>query len=301
MIIDFHTHLLPADYLTDDLANYFKSRKIWDSQFSMLTSDCLLKIMDDNNIAASVVLSLALTPDMKNSEISRVNKYVSEQVYKNKDRLLGFFTLNPFFGDESMQVLESSIKDLGLLGLKIHPSFQEICPDDKTLYPFYKKMQDYGLPVLFHTGSIGIIPFKDSFSNPSHIDAVASDFPQLTIIIGHSGKIWHDETAMLLRKHKNVFADISTNIGRDSFSSEHPMAWLLYKFKSYAGCMDRLIFGSDYPFYMQDETINCLHKAVKLLNEKYNNFITDEDIEKILYKNALNLLNKIKDKKMSEY
>ena len=145
-------------------------------------------------------------------------------------------------------------------------------------------MQDYGLPVLFHSGSIGIIPYRDSFSNPSYIDEVACDFPQLTIIIGHSGKIWYEETAMLLRKHKNIYTDISTNIGRDSFSSEHPMAWLLYKIKSYAGCIDRVFFGSDYPFYMQGETIHCLNKAVNLLNEKQDGFITNDDIEKYYIK-----------------
>ena len=294
MIIDFHTHLWPEDCLTDDVINYFKSRGIWDKQNSILTPERLIKIMDENKISSSIVLSLALSPKMKNSEIIKINSYVSEQINKNKERLIGFFTLNPFFEDESMQMIEDSIKNLGLLGLKIHPSFQEIYPNDKTLYPFYRKMQDYGLPVLFHSGSIGIIPYRDSFSNPSYIDEVACDFPQLTIIIGHSGKIWYEETAMLLRKHKNIYTDISTNIGRDSFSSEHPMAWLLYKIKSYAGCIDRVFFGSDYPFYMQGETIHCLNKAVNLLNEKQDGFITNDDIEKILYKNALNLINKIK-------
>jgi len=297
MIIDFHTHLLPTDYLTDDLISYFKSRKIWDKKNSILTYESLIKVMDENDISSSVVLSLALSPKIKNSEIIRINNYVSEQVHKNKDRLIGFFTLNPFFEDESIKIIESSIKDLGLLGLKIHPSFQEIYPNNKVLYPFYKKMQDYNLPVLFHSGSIGIIPYKDSFSNPSHIDEVACDFPQLTIIIAHSGKIWYEETAMLLRKHKNIYADISTNIGRSSFFSEHPMAWLLYKIKSYAGCIDRVLFGSDYPFYMQNETVDCLNKAANLLNEKYDNFITHEDLEKILYKNALSLINKIKTKR----
>jgi uncharacterized protein len=297
MIIDFHTHLLPADCLTNDFINYFQSRKIWDSQCSIMSSDNLIKLMDDNNISFSVVLSVALSPGMTNTEIAKINEYVSAQINKNKDRLSGFFTMNPFFGDESMQILESSTRELGLSGLKLHPSFQEIYPGDKILYPFYKKMQDYGLPVLFHTGSIGVIPYMDCFSNPSHIDEVACDFPGLIIIIGHSGKIYYRETAMILRKHKNVYADISTNIGRDPLFGHHPMAWLLYKFKSYAGCMDRIIFGSDYPFYMQDETLSCLDKAVKLLNEKYDNFITKEDIDKILFKNALNLFERIKNYK----
>ena len=295
MIIDFHTHLLPAGCLTNDFINYFQSRKIWDSQYSIMSSDNLIKLMDENNISSSIVLSLALSPVMTNPEIVKINEYVYEQVNKSKDRLSGFFTINPFFGDESMQILESSIRELGLSGLKLHPSFQEIYPGDKILYPFYKKMQDYGLPVLFHTGSIGVIPYKDCFSNPSHIDEVACDFPQLIIIVGHSGKIYYRETAMLLRKHKNVYADVSTNIGRDLLFGHHPMAWLLYKFKSYAGCINRVIFGSDYPFYMQDETLKCLYSAVGLLNEKYDSFITNEDVDKILFKNALNLLERIKD------
>ncbi len=93
-------------------------------------------------------------------------------------------------------------------------------------------MQKYGLPVLFHTGSLGVIPYRDCFSNPSYIDEVSCDFPEFIIIVGHSGKIYFRETAMLLRKHKNVYADISTNIGRDPLFGHHPMAWLLYKFKS---------------------------------------------------------------------
>lgn len=294
MVIDFHTHLLPADFLTNYLMDYFKSRKIWDKQYNVPTSDRLIKIMDDNNITESVVLSVVLTPEMKNTDIIKINSYVGEQVYKNKGRLIGFFTLNPFFEDEAMQIIESSIRDLGLLGLKVHPSFQEVYPNDKILYPFYKKMQDFCLPVFFHSGSVGIIPYKDSFSNPIFIDEVACDFPKLTIIIGHSGKIWYKETAMLLRKHKNVFADISTNIGRDPFFEEHPMAWLLYMIKSYSGCIDRVIFGSDYPFYMQNETLDCLEKAVSFLNKKYDDFITQDDLEKILYKNALNLISRIK-------
>jgi len=295
MIIDFHTHLWSYNCLTNDLIEYFKSRGIWDERYSILTAERLLKIMDSNNITQSVVLSSVLSPEIKNSDILKMNKYISDQISGSKERFLGFFTLNPFFEEEAIAVLETSIKELGLLGLKIHPSFQEIYPNDKILYPFYKKMEEYKLPVLFHSGSIGIIPYKDFYSNPSYIDEVACDFPKLTIIIGHAGKIWHTETAMLLRKHKNIYTDISTNIGRDSEFSEHPMLWLLYKIKSYAGCLNRVFFGSDYPLYMQDETLTCINSAIKLLNKRYDGFISDKDIEGIMFKNASNLINRIKN------
>jgi predicted TIM-barrel fold metal-dependent hydrolase len=274
---------------------YFKSRNIWDENCSILTAGSLLKVMDDNDIHTSVVLSSVLTPETKNAEIVKMNEYISNQISGHRDRLLGFFTLNPFFEKEAMNVLETSIKELGLSGLKIHPSFQQIYPNDKIFHPFYKKMEEYKLPVLFHSGSIGIVPYKDAYSNPSFIDEVACNFPRLTIIIGHSGKIWYDETAMLLRKHKNIYADISTNIGRDPKFSEHPMSWLLYKVKSYSGCLDRIFFGSDYPMYMQSDTIDCLKKAAILLNKTYNDFITEEDIKMIMHDNALKMINSIKD------
>ncbi len=296
MLIDVHTHLWPKINLTDNIISYFKSRKIWDDKQSILSSERLLKIMDDNNIEKSIVLSAVFSPDTDNAEIYEMNLYVSKQVAIKRDRLLGFFTVNPFFKKEALRLSQKSIEELGLCGLKIHPSFQEISPNDKKLYPFYEKMQEYRLPVLFHSGSIGIKPFKDFYSNPSLIDEVACDFPELTIIIGHAGKIWHKETAMLFRKHKNVFADISTNIGRSPLFSEHPMAWLLYITKSYADAIDRLMFGTDYPLYMQDETIECLKKAAELVNRQYPGFITGEDIEKIMYKNALKLLEKINNK-----
>jgi predicted TIM-barrel fold metal-dependent hydrolase len=295
MVIDFHTHLWPYDFLTDDLIKYFKSRGIWDERYSILTAQRLLDIMDHNDITQSIVLSSVLSPETKNSDILKMNEYISEQISVSKERFLGFFTLNPFFEEEAMDVLEASIRDLGLLGMKIHPSFQEIYPNNKILYPFYKKMEEYRLPVLFHSGSIGILPYKDFYSNPSFVDEVACDFPRLIIIIGHSGKIWYDETAMLLRKHKNIYSDISTNIGRDPEFGEHPMSWLLYKIKSYAGCLDRVFFGSDYPLYMQDETLTCINSAIKLLNKKYKGFIGNEDIENIMYGNASNLIDRIKN------
>ncbi len=59
--------------------------------------------------------------------------------------------------------------------------------------------------------------------------------------------------------------------------------------------MGRVIFGSDYPFYMQDEMLESLYSAADMLYAKYDNFITNEDIDKILLKNALNLFERIKD------
>ena len=294
MIIDFHTHIWPVDYMTETMTNYFKSRNLWDESVSALTSEYLLKIMDKNKISTSVILGVAVRPDMQNDDLDKINLYVYKEVNNNLKRLVGFFTLNPFDIKNSQKIISRSVEKFNLSGLKLHPSIQKFFPNDKKLFPLYKIMQGYDLPVMFHTGSVGIIPFHDKFSNPIYIDEVACNFPELKIILGHAGKIWHDETAMLMRKHKNLYAEISANIGRNKEFSSLPLAWLLYKIKVWAGSFDRVLFGSDYPFYFQSETIECVNKAAEYLNKENKDFITGEDLEKIYSKNSEDLINQIK-------
>jgi predicted TIM-barrel fold metal-dependent hydrolase len=212
-------------------------------------------------------------------------------VQKSPDRLLGFCTVDPLGGNKSRELLRNNIEKNGFIGLKLHPSIQSFYPNDKKIYPLYEIMQEYGLPILFHTGSIGIKPFKDKYSNPVHLDDVACDFPGLKIIMGHAGKIWHEEAAMLLRKHEKIFADISGNIGRDNKSRSETLKNFLFLAKSYAGALDRVLFGTDYPLFFQDETIEVLEEARDLLNKADPGFISDDDIKNIKYRNASYLLD----------
>lgn len=291
MLIDVHTHIWPGNYTTSFLIEYFKARKIWDESLHVVTTEGLLKEMDINEVKLSVVSSVSLYTKMSNDDLNRINIFVSDEVKKAEGRLIGFCTIDPFGGKKSLNFLSKNIEISGHRGLKLHPSFQEFYPNDQKCYPLYEKMQEYGLPVLFHTGSIGVLPFKDFYSYPTHIDAVACDFPKLNIIIGHAGKIWHDEVVMLMRKHKNLYADISTNLGRSEEFKCMPLSWFLYKVKIWAGNFDRILFGSDYPFYFQGETLKCLEEARNYLNRENKNFMTDEDFKKITLGNAEKLIN----------
>jgi hypothetical protein len=84
---------------------------------------------------------------------------------------------------------------------------------------------------------------------------------------------------MLLRKHTHVYADISTNIGRFALYKSAPLEWMLYKVKVWAGGLEKVLFGSDYPFYFQKETLESLEMARDCLNKNFENFITDDDMK----------------------
>ena len=62
-------------------------------------------------------------------------------------------------------------------------------------------------------------------------------FPNTTIILGHAGMFEHAEWAKQLSGYKNAYIDSSFK-----YACEYKLL------KSYYGA-DRIIFGSDFPFY----------------------------------------------------
>ena len=68
-------------------------------------------------------------------------------------------------------------------------------------------------------------------------------------------KTWVEETLLLLDKHKNIWADISGVVSRP---------WQLYNAllsASSFGVMDRLLFGSGFPFETPAKAIESLYSV----------------------------------------
>jgi predicted TIM-barrel fold metal-dependent hydrolase len=294
MSIDVHTHLWPVSETTPDLLQYFQKRGTGDTLSSLFSSSGLLELMEKKNIERSIVSAIPLRSGMSNADLRPFNAYVNQQVASAGGKLVGFFTVDPFGGNESINISRRSIEESGFRGMKLHPVIQQFYPNDGRLYPIYEEMQNYGIPILFHSGGIGIVPFKDAFGQPRLLDDVACDFPDLPILMGHGGRIWYDETAMMLRKHKNVYIDISTNFGRSKDQKHEPMEWLLYKIKVWAGGFEKVLFGSDYPFYFQDETLEVLSRVQEALNRRSPDFFSDADMEAITVRNPLKFCERFK-------
>lgn len=281
-MIDIHTHLWPAEKTPSYLENYFGNRNKDSSEYK-LSCEGILKSMDEAEIEKSVVSAISFLPEWTNKDIMVINNYVLKQCSLSGGRLIPFCTINPLERD-SENVLRSLIEDYGFKGLKLHCNMQEFYPNDKNIYPIYKIMEKYQKPILFHSGGIGVNPIKDKFGQPIYFDDVACDFPNLPIILGHAGRIWYNETAMLMRKHKNIYADISTNIGRAKQYKEIPLQKLLNIIKVWGGSTQNLLFGSDYPFYDQNETVKTLHL---LLSEKLESMLfTLDEVYNVLNQNV---------------
>ena len=86
---------------------------------------------------------------------------------------------------------------------------------------------------------------------------------------------------MLLRKHPNVYADVSTNFGRDEGSFGRPLLDLLAQVKGWAGSIDRILFGSDYPLYDQVTTLRAIDWVLSRTAALDDAGLTPEEVARV--------------------
>jgi len=286
MRIDIHTHLWPEERTTDALKSYFAARGMDPAQ--TLSAEGLLASMDsDAGVGLSVVSALAMAAGETNESLAAVNEYVAAEIARSEGRLVGFCTVDPFAGKASADALERYIDSFGFKGLKLHQNIQTFYPDDERLYPVYEVLQRRRLPVLFHTGGIGIRPLMDKYSALAPIDDVACLFPGMPIILGHAGRGMYDEVALLMRKHENVYADISANFAKLDGFEYVALQEMIARVKIWTGGVSKLLFGSDYPFYGQQQTIELLERA-----DEGETLVSGVDIPTIASGNAASFVEK---------
>lgn len=255
MRVDVHTHLWAGSGVPRFIRDYSSGRGGGSSVES--GTERLLASMDRSGIDKAIAVALVPAPDLDDQEVSAINSYVASQVALAPDRLVRFCAVNPR-SERATEILRSEVEDNGAQGLKIHGAMQEIDVDDRRLWPIYEFMEAHRLPILFHSGDIGVLPCTDTYTRATRFDEIACDFPDLPMVLGHAGRIDFSTVAGLLRKHPNVYADISSVIGRDPRSRTWPLKNLLEVVKPWAGSTEHVLFGSDFPLYSVSETISVV-------------------------------------------
>ncbi|HEX6123239.1 MAG TPA: amidohydrolase family protein, partial [Ktedonobacterales bacterium] len=179
------------------------------------------------------------------------NDTVAEIVRRYPDRFVGFASVDPHKGDRAIAEIERAVKDLGLSGAKFHPGIQNFYPDDPRFRPLFERVAALGIPALFHTGTSGLganmpggASIKLETMRPIHLDNLAADLPNLTIIGAHPSWPWEQEMIAILQHKPNVYNDLS------GWSPKYIPPALL---KEAAGRLNgKFLFGSDYPFIPPD-------------------------------------------------
>lgn len=139
------------------------------------------------------------------------NNYVVEAVRSNPNRFIGFARISPWDGMAGVRELERLVRDGGLRGLAMAPFRERIPPNDRRYYPLYAKCVELGIPVRLHTAMSYATDRAYDLGHPRHLDDVAMDFPELTVIAGLGGWPWVQELVALVRRYPNLYLDTAAH------------------------------------------------------------------------------------------
>jgi len=266
--IDFHVHIGLKEHWYEWIHEYQRSTQ---SEFytryeEMIDPQKFASYLKSNGVEKAVIL-----PEISPITTGVVsNEYVLEFCQDN-DVFVPFCTINPFFVNNPAKEFKKCILQ-GAKGLKLYPSYNHFYPNESRMYPLYALAQEERLPVLIHTGSSIFKGSKVKYANPLYLDDLAADFPDLCLIMAHSGRgLWYEKAFFLSRIHPNLHLEISGL----------PPKNLLNYFPGMEKNINKFIYGSDWPGI---KTISCNIKAIKALP------LTEESKRKILYENAARIL-----------
>jgi hypothetical protein len=292
MIVDVHTHIWQSpDQLGQlDLGNAMRAaRKRTARAVGQKGVWRTLPAADqDHHWAQSGTVDKSIVLGFKSRYLQAEipNQYVAEYVARFPQKLIGFAGIDPT-ERTAIQEVATAKEELHLRGITVSPPNQDFHPSDSRAMRVYAEAERLGMPVLFHPSGQFTEQSKLEYGRPYLIDEVARSFPQLRIVIAQLGQPWVEETICMLGKHANVFADVSGLISR---------TWQAYNAFVLAyqhGVIDKLLFGSDFPYTSATECIEALYSINQLAQGTNLPVVPREALRGVVERDTLALLGLI--------
>jgi len=219
---------------------------------------------------------------MKNGR-GNYNDATATFVRAHPDKLIGFMALHPFDGD-LMEEFERCRSDLGMKGVKLGANYQIFDPLEPRALSIYEAAQKHNLPVLFHQGTSPVRSAPIRYAHPLLTDEIAIRYPDLKIIMAHLGHPWQADTCVVVRKHPNVYTDLSGNFYRPFSFWEQMVKAVEWNIT------DKILLGSDFPITTVQETIDALRNVNSIVEGTKLPRVSEEVIEGIINRDSFSLL-----------
>jgi predicted TIM-barrel fold metal-dependent hydrolase len=222
--------------------------------------------------------------------IEEINRQLHEIIRRHADQYYFAASVDPR-RKNALQLVDKAVKEWGAVSLKLHPACGWY-PNDKMVYPLYKKCIDLGIPVNFHTGP-WYPPLRSKFSHPLVFEDIAVDFPELTIHCTHSGDLFFMDMVALAKVYHNIILDLAG--WQDWLKKSRSTALAFYRNVRFILDMigPRLVFASDWGNTKNDAPYLAWVKAMTEIpdwvKEEGIEF-TKEEIEGYMGGNAIKLL-----------
>lgn len=237
----------------------------------------------DHLVAAETVDACFVLAGEENSA-EDTNRKLSEYVNQHRKKMIGFAVVEPPRNKDTQKNINYLTGQLGLKGAVLYCSNHGFHPAHSRAMSFYESAEQAGLPVFFHNGP----PLRPGavldYAQPFLLDEIARAFPSLKIIIGNMGIPFVQQSLAMVAKHENVFADLTLKPGK---------VWQIYNVVVSAnedGVMDKLLFGSGFPFSTAGQCIETLLGFNKLLADTNLPAVPRGNIRSVVERDTLELL-----------
>jgi len=273
-LIDWHTHCFLPEHRNPE-----------DEEIMKRTNVAGTGLADPERFKASLELAgieqFALITLPRFGNTNQPHQFIADVVKSFPGQAIGIASVNPLESGAA-QEFDEAVSKYNMKGLKISPTYQAMDPRSKECFEVYEVALSHDIPIWFHCG--GGYTGSLEFADPSLLDKVALTYPDLKIVVCHYGQPYMEQTAILMRKNGNVFADISARTHRP---------WQLYNGIMIADeykVSERILFGTDYPVREHKTAIDEF-QAINDWGQGVNMpRIADELIHDIMYERPFSLL-----------
>lgn len=213
------------------------------------------------------------------------NDYMAELMERWPDRLRGFCSINPKFGEQAIAEIQRCVR-LGFDGIgELGPGGNGYDFNDPDFRDVLACAQHYGLPVNIHCGeSVGhAYPGKDTTSL-APIPDIVLQYPDLKLILAHmgGGLPFFEMNPRYRGRFQNVRYDTAANP-------------LLYRIESFRAVIDmigsdRLLFGSDFPLLLYPSKCRTMDMTMFVEDIRMHAGLTEEEWTAVMGGNVLTFL-----------
>jgi predicted TIM-barrel fold metal-dependent hydrolase len=221
----------------------------WKRDWSAKSEEDVIKDFKNGEVEA-VLVALDLSTTINTPPCD--NDYVAAMRDRHDCIIQAWAAVEPSLGQIAIDEARHAINDLKMIGFHFHPIMQHFAVNDRKYYPLFEEISAMKVPIMVDVGMTGMgagvpggLGAKTRDAHPAHIDELAADFPDLTIIMAHPGYPWIDETTVVALHKANVYWEMS------GWGPKYLPAQIIRDMRT--RLKDKMMFGSDYPSIPYDK------------------------------------------------
>lgn len=167
------------------------------------TESDLLETWEAAAIDVAIVQPTMQRADMESQQ--SIHDRIARLASTYPGRVYGMCSLSPHLPPQLYrEEARRCIEELGFVGIKLNPLTQACSPLGPSGLMVFETCQALGVPIMVHTGT-GL-----PISLPSLVLPRARQFPELKIVLAHSGMLWlADEAIIVAQECPNVYLETS--------------------------------------------------------------------------------------------